>query len=499
MLWQTQQLRAGKAMRQASSGSIVGAPTLSAATVNKIFAQMGSPMVGTGSVVEQAARQTNIDDAFALGVWWTETNDGAAGVGRADRNPGSVRGSNGYPSAYDGYTIYPSYAAGITDWFNILKNRYVSRGMTSVYSLCYSYVGTSSAPLWAAKVVNLMYRYRGIAPPPDATATTPTKPQQTATMTSPQLAPKAVRAHQLARIMNMPDNTMPFGKIDDVTLTQLQQPSTQNTHQSAISTSLPIPVLPLVSIGLLAALAIALAGLAIGREKTVPTFAMAMGSGENTLKLAAMGAPNTDALAAGMQFVSSHTNAMPQYVQYTNYTPNVTKGLYTPSVPKTSYAAYAHNVPYAPVTTEALPPLSMHGQGEARQEGPQLDFPSVPGIHQPVLYQQFSPITTQSNRQHTPQAASSAGECGIPDRPTVPLPGVMHANNGSLLQRHSTTEALGRKMPGVSLRLQPLVPLPPVPKSEEGQVTRSEAFNEPLPALVSSGRQGGLLRRYAQQ
>ena len=60
-------------MQQASSGSIVGAPSLSAATVNKIFAQMGSPMVGTGSIVEQAARQTNIDDAvhaFARPGFW---------------------------------------------------------------------------------------------------------------------------------------------------------------------------------------------------------------------------------------------------------------------------------------------------------------------------------------------------------------------------------------------------------------------------------------------
>src|SRR5258708_19326536 len=41
------------------------------------------------------SRQYQIDDAFALSVWWTETNDGAAGVGLADRNPGSVRGSVG--------------------------------------------------------------------------------------------------------------------------------------------------------------------------------------------------------------------------------------------------------------------------------------------------------------------------------------------------------------------------------------------------------------------
>lgn len=146
--------------------SVVGPPTLPAATVNAIFTRLGSPMVGTGAVVEQTSRQTGIDDAFALAVWWTETNDGAAGVGLADRNPGSVRGSIGYPSAYDGYTIYPSYTDAIIYWFHMLKNRYVANGLSTVYAISHPYVGTSTSYLWAGKVVNLMLRYRGEAPPP---------------------------------------------------------------------------------------------------------------------------------------------------------------------------------------------------------------------------------------------------------------------------------------------------------------------------------------------
>jgi len=144
--------------------SVVGRPSLPAATVNTIFKNLGSPMLGTGQIVEQASQQTNIDDAFALAVWWTETNDGAAGVGLADRNPGSVRGSIGYPSAFDGYTIYPSYSAAIVYWFNMLKNRYVDQGLNTVYLISRPYVGTASSPLWAGKVVALMLKYRGEAP-----------------------------------------------------------------------------------------------------------------------------------------------------------------------------------------------------------------------------------------------------------------------------------------------------------------------------------------------
>ncbi len=149
----------------ADSSTVVGASTLPAATVDAIFRRYGSPMAGTGQVVEQAARQSNIDDAFALAVWYTETTDGEAGVGLADRNPGSVRGSTGYPAAFDGYTIYPSYAAAIVAWFQLINARYVSSGLTSVYTIAHPYVGTSSSGQWAAKVMNLMARYRGEAPP----------------------------------------------------------------------------------------------------------------------------------------------------------------------------------------------------------------------------------------------------------------------------------------------------------------------------------------------
>jgi hypothetical protein len=145
--------------------SVVGQPSLPAVTVDTIFKSLGSPMSGLGTVVVQASQLTHVDDAFALAVWWTETNDGAAGVGLADRNPGSVRGSVGYPSAFDGYTIYPSYSAAINYWFTMLKTLYINRGLSTVYALSYRYVGTSSSPLWAGKVVALMLKYRGVAPP----------------------------------------------------------------------------------------------------------------------------------------------------------------------------------------------------------------------------------------------------------------------------------------------------------------------------------------------
>lgn len=481
LLWQTHQFRAGKAMHQATAGSIVGAPTLTAATVDKIFAQMGSPMVGTGNVVEQTARQTNIDDAFALGVWWTETNDGAAGVGRADRNPGSVRGSYGYPSAYDGYTIYPSYAAAITDWFTILKNHYVSRGLTSVYNLCYSYVGTSSAPLWAAKVVNLMYRYRGMAPPPTAT------PQQTATTlpTPSSLAPVAIRARQLARITRLPDNTMLPGSLVATTPTPTQQSLVQSSSRSQVR-AIQLSELPLVYVGLLAAVAIALAGLRIGRAGTETALPAMPGHVEAILRQSGQATPITEALSSGVQFISSHANTAPQYASSTS-------GM--------SYAPYAQEAP----VTETLTPFFT--QKQTRQEQvPQLDFPSFPAAYQPVVYQQFSPIAGWSTRQSTPLPTDTVGalitsngsnranmpESDLSDRPTLPMAGA--EGNGRLLKHHHTTEAPGKKTPRASSRLRL------IPESERGPLPDADkAMYERVPVEVLQRRQGGLLQRYAQQ
>src|SRR5215469_918020 len=160
---------------QASGGSVVGPPTLPASMVDAIFAGLGSPMVGTGKVVVQASQKAKVDDAFALAVWWVETNDGATGVGRADRNPGSVRGSVGYPSAFDGYTIYPSYSDAVVYWFGMIRHGYVDRGLSTVYAISHPYVGTSSSPLWAAKVTKLMLRYRSEAPTPRVVKASPTK------------------------------------------------------------------------------------------------------------------------------------------------------------------------------------------------------------------------------------------------------------------------------------------------------------------------------------
>jgi hypothetical protein len=248
--------------------SVIGPPTLPAATVDAIFAAVGSPMYGTGKVVEQAARQANIDDAFALGVWWVETNDGAAGVGSADHNPGSVKASGGYPVAFDGYTIYPSYSAAILDWFTVLKGRYISRGLTTVYAISYPYVGTSSSPLWAGKVVALMQRYRAEAPPP--TPTPLPKP----------LYPASGQQHQKSKAIDQAQESAPPPVVPSV-LTR--QPATAPVAAPMLA---PATRNAILLFGLLTALALALYALALdGKLPALSPRRSAVGSTATTESL----------------------------------------------------------------------------------------------------------------------------------------------------------------------------------------------------------------------
>lgn len=259
LLWETQHIgKASMPVHAVGDVGVSGSPTIAAATVNTIFARLGSPMVGTGKLVEQVSRQTSIDDAFALAVWWTETNDGAAGVGLADRNPGSVRGSVGYPSAFDGYTIYPSYSAAIVYWFNMLRENYVNRGLGTVYAIARPYVGTTSYPLWAGKVVALMYKYRGIAPPPPPPPASLPEPKPTVNPLI--IAANKARIHKLITwrqylsAHNLSTLAINRGQVQEINIV------TTTASQPANSTpSLPFGVnLAIVLFGLLTALAIAL-------------------------------------------------------------------------------------------------------------------------------------------------------------------------------------------------------------------------------------------------
>lgn len=379
LLWQMQRGSLSGHAQLAQSemptdAGVVGPPTLSAATVNAIFAQVGSPMAGTGATVEAVSRQYHIDDAFALGVWYTETNDGEAGVGSADRNPGSIRGSPGYPSAFDGYTIYPSYTAAILNWFSILSGRYISSGLTTVYSIARPYVGTTSYPLWAGKVINLMYRYRGIAPPPPAVTPTPTP--------KPKPKPKPVPTVSPVLLMQQHRLVSVLPRASAAQSVRAQQGQAVESYRTTPAHGLtqPVPATPvtqsafssvqsfmLIFAGLLAALLIALYALRIGRG--IPALA-STGTNEldtGTYSTAVPALPSAD---TGASLATVGSVFPRRAVPLLDLTP-------MPPISK-QYAASLLPEPVTAVTTEELSLLTVPATPMQQFQRPPARLPSLP-------------------------------------------------------------------------------------------------------------------------
>ncbi|HEY6409381.1 MAG TPA: hypothetical protein VIY29_18125, partial [Ktedonobacteraceae bacterium] len=334
LLWETQHVGgSATAVHAAGDVSVSGQPTLSAATIDAIFVRLGSPMVGTGKLVEQTSRQTNIDDAFALAVWWTETNDGAAGVGLADRNPGSVRGSVGYPSAFDGYTIYPSYSAAVVYWFNMLRNNYVNRGLGTVYAIARPYVGTSSYPLWAGKVIALMYNYRGIAPPPPVSTPKP----------KPTVDPKIVAAKN-ARIRKFTP-WLQFLLSHNVSTLAIARGQTQEINTIKISGTQPTNSTPALPFG--ANLAIVLFGLLTA--VAIAFYAYKLPGGQSQQSLSSLSSPDgllTNQPQESQMSVPSTSPSLPEHPE-TAYAPSPHSSHITdaPIAPKQIAPAPAFTLP----------------------------------------------------------------------------------------------------------------------------------------------------------
>jgi len=115
-----------------SSGtSVVGGPSLSAAFVNQVLANAGSPAAGQGDTFYSNSVKYNIDDAWAMAFYRHESSYGTQGVARFSLSIGNLRCVyKGYedlgPWCAGGYTHFPNWQAGIEAWYRLIRNVYVN-------------------------------------------------------------------------------------------------------------------------------------------------------------------------------------------------------------------------------------------------------------------------------------------------------------------------------------------------------------------------------------
>ena len=127
----------------ATGPSIVGGPSLSAAKIDSILAAAGSPARGLGYEFTLDSATYDIDSAYALGFYHHESSFGTSGIAVQTHSLGNIRCSDGY-SCIGGFRAYPSWQAGIDDWFKLISGpAYVGGGLTTLSQIIPKYAPAS--------------------------------------------------------------------------------------------------------------------------------------------------------------------------------------------------------------------------------------------------------------------------------------------------------------------------------------------------------------------
>jgi hypothetical protein len=147
---------AGSNQAPASGPSIVGSPTISADFINQVLAKYGSPAAGTGQDLYSLGQQYNVDPAFALAIFWNESNFGKAGMASSTLSLGNLRC---IPSAacWNGYAAFSSWSDGYSAFYKLISGPlYVGSGLNTPESIIPRYApsGDGNSPSHYINVVN---------------------------------------------------------------------------------------------------------------------------------------------------------------------------------------------------------------------------------------------------------------------------------------------------------------------------------------------------------
>jgi hypothetical protein len=117
-----------------SGTSVLGGPSLSADLINQILTSVDSPAAGTGQALYELSVQSGIDDAYALAVFQKESSFGRYGAGFENHALGNIVCA-GYPTCNGRFRWYPSWEESYRDFYQLISQEYVARGLTTVETI----------------------------------------------------------------------------------------------------------------------------------------------------------------------------------------------------------------------------------------------------------------------------------------------------------------------------------------------------------------------------
>lgn len=109
-----------------NSHGIEGTPTISVAKIEQVLRQYKSPAVGASQGMYDLGIKYGIDPAYALAFFIHESSAGTKGLAVTTKSIGNIRqtANSGF-EAYQGFRKYPTWEAGMEDWYKLIKELYV--------------------------------------------------------------------------------------------------------------------------------------------------------------------------------------------------------------------------------------------------------------------------------------------------------------------------------------------------------------------------------------
>ncbi len=106
-------------------------PSISPARIEEVLKQYRSPATGAGQTLYDLGLRYGIDPAYALAFFVHESSAGTQGVAAITKSIGNIRCTPGYDcyqtSGNGSFRRYPSWEAGIEDWYKLIKELYIEK------------------------------------------------------------------------------------------------------------------------------------------------------------------------------------------------------------------------------------------------------------------------------------------------------------------------------------------------------------------------------------
>ena len=155
----TPQLAAGSAPYD-----VIGPPSISVEQIERVLNKYGSPAAGQGRLLYDLGVRYGIDPAYALAFFVHESGCGTKGVARFTKSLGNIRWTEGFEN-YSGYRKYPTWEAGIEDWYKLITELYIGawnlRTIDKIIPVYAPWGDNNNPPAYINSVKTMVDSWRG--------------------------------------------------------------------------------------------------------------------------------------------------------------------------------------------------------------------------------------------------------------------------------------------------------------------------------------------------